>query len=429
MERPVTAELGIPGGVSTQICAPDDISYVNNTNLTSGLPVSQTTTFTWDYGDGSPIEVYDHTNWLQQVTHTYLPNTVNCETTVILTAENYCGLSTSTFNPIEIWDVDQAEIIASQTLLCYPDTEVFYENDPQKNCLPANAAQRYEYWNFGDYWGQGTDSIIDWAPYDPPARAGYNMAYPGVGTYDVMLVDSNFCGPDTATVTITIVNPPTAGLTIIDDTVCVGEDATFINGSGGGANTYSWNFDDGLGGVTTGPGNQSHSYPVAGDYTVTIIASIGGTGAACSDTATVDVHVLPSPVASIALSNNNGCDTMTTVFTDASFGAVSWSWDFDNGNTSMAQNPSAQFYNTIGSYTVTLDVLGANGCPDNTVEVVNLYQSPVVSFTTANVCENQTALFTDASSSAADDPIISWFWDFDDTQTSIAQNPSNVYFE
>ncbi|MBL4651299.1 MAG: PKD domain-containing protein [Flavobacteriales bacterium] len=427
MERPVTAELGIPGGVSTQICAPDDISFVNNTNLTSGLQVSETTVFTWDYGDGSPIEVYDYTNLLQQVTHTYLPNTVNCETTVILTAENYCGLSTSTFNPIEIWDVDEADIDASQTLLCYPDTEVFFQNDPQKNCLPNNAVQRYEYWNFGDYWGLGTDSIIDWLPYDPPARAGYNIAYPGVGSYDVMLIDSNFCGPDTAYITINIVNAPTAGLSVVDDTVCVGENVTLVNGSGGGANSYSWNFDDGLGWITTGPGNQTHSYPVSGDYTVTVVANITGGTASCTDTATVNVNVLPSPVATIALTNNNGCDTMTTLFTDASFGAISWSWNFDNGNTSTVQNPPSQFYNAVGNYTVTLDVVSANGCPDNTSSVVNIFQLPVVSFTTANVCENQTALFTDGSTSAAGDPIISWFWDFDDGNTSTAQHPSNIY--
>ncbi|RMG81767.1 MAG: hypothetical protein D6707_04195, partial [Bacteroidetes bacterium] len=51
MEVPVTAELGIPAGVSTQICAPDVISFTNNTNQTNGLPVSQTTVFTWNYGD------------------------------------------------------------------------------------------------------------------------------------------------------------------------------------------------------------------------------------------------------------------------------------------------------------------------------------------------------------------------------------------
>ncbi|MBL4623659.1 MAG: PKD domain-containing protein, partial [Flavobacteriales bacterium] len=391
IERPVTAELGIPGGVSTQVCAPDDISFVNNTNLTSGLPVSETTVFTWDYGDGSPIEVYDYTNLLQQVTHTYLPNTVNCETTVVLTAENYCGLSTSTFNPIEVWDVDVASIDASQILLCYPDTEVLFQNNPQKNCLPNNSAQRYEYWDFGDYWGAGTDSIIDWLPYDPPNRPGYTVAYPGIGSYDVMLIDSNFCGPDTAYITINIVNAPTAGLTVVDDTVCVGDNATFVNGSGGGANSYSWNFDDGLGWITTGPGNQTHSYPVAGDYTVTVVANITGGTASCTDTATVNINVLPSPVATIALTNNNGCDTMTTLFTDASFGATSWNWNFGNGNTSTAQNPPSQFYNSPGNYTVTLDVLGGNGCPDNTSSIVNVFQSPIVSFTTTNVCENQTA--------------------------------------
>ena len=120
---------------------------------------------------------------------------MDCETEVSLTAENYCntiqgGASEATFNPIRIWDVDEAAITASATVLCYPDTVVDLTNTTERNCLfQGNIYQRYEYWNFGDYWGQGQDSLVDWTPWPPTFP--YTIAYPGVGTYEVQMLDSN----------------------------------------------------------------------------------------------------------------------------------------------------------------------------------------------------------------------------------------------
>ncbi len=47
----------------------------------------------------------------------------------------------------------------------------------------------------------------------------------------------------------------------------------------------------------------------------------------------------------------------TIQFTDQSTGVTSWTWDFGDGNSSTAQNPS-HTYNTIGIYTVSLTING-----------------------------------------------------------------------
>jgi hypothetical protein len=209
MEEPSNASIQIPFGGVTQACAPATLEFIN-----SSTDVSTTTIFTWDFGDGSPIITYGDTNAGQTVQHQYLQGTVNCETFVTLTAENACntsqgGPSIATFNPIRIWDLDDAAITPSATLLCYPDTVVTYDNTTNRNCLAqGNTFQRQEYWNFGDYWGLGYDSIIDWTPWPPTFPQ--TIAYPGLGTYTTMLIDSNFCGLDTAFVTINIVPQPTA---------------------------------------------------------------------------------------------------------------------------------------------------------------------------------------------------------------------------
>jgi len=170
IEKPVNAAIQIPIGGVTQICEPDEMRFMNASTNTS-----INTTFRWDFGDGSPILTFNSTNAGDTVAHTYQPNTVNCVTTVTLTAENFCSFGTPTiasFNPIQIYDIDDAQITASATDLCYPDTVVTFQNTTAKNCVPqGNTSQRYEYWNFGNYWGGG-DSIIDWQPFDPPARPG-----------------------------------------------------------------------------------------------------------------------------------------------------------------------------------------------------------------------------------------------------------------
>ena len=426
MEEPVNASIQIPIGGVTQICAPGDILFTN-----SSTDVSSNTVFTWDFGDGTPPLIFGDTNLGQTISHTYQRNTVNCVTAVTLTAENFCSFGNptiATFNPVQIYDLDDAAITASANLLCYPDTVVHFDNTTARNCVPeGNVAQRYEYWNFGDYWGLGYDSIINWQPFAPPNRPGYDIAFPGIGTYTIMMIDSNQCGRDTAFSTIQIVDQPTAAFTANRDTICAGEQITFTNNSFGGANAFQWNFGNNNNFQNTGGGPRTRTFNNPGIFTITLVANINGGTATCTDTARMDVVVLASPNANFTLSNNNGCDTMDVTFTDGTTGgAVSWLWDFDNGNTDTTQTPPTQTY-TVGTYNVSLTVSSANGCTNTETEVVRVFQSPVPAFTPTNVCEDVLSTFLDGSTSQAGDPILTWAWNFGDGNTSSAQNPTQTY--
>jgi len=427
MEEPSNASIQIPFGGLTSTCAPGSLEFTN-----SSTDVSSNTVFTWDFGDGSPIQTFTSANAGQTMIHTYLQGTVNCVTDVILTAENVCntiqgGNSTATFGPIRIWDIDDAAITASSTLLCYPDTTVTLQNTTNRNCFAqGNIGQRFEWWNLGDYWGLGYDSIVDWTAW-PPALP-FTIDYPGIGTYTAMLVDSSFCGLDTAFINIQIVPPPTAALTISKDTICEGESVTFGNLSTGGANAYSWNFGDGTGWTPSGAGSVSHTYNFTGDYTIQLVANINGGTASCTDTATIDLHVLPSPTANFNFDNNNGCDSLTVNYTDfSSADAVTWSWIFDNGNTSNSATPPSQFYASPGNYNVQLTVENIQGCTNTLTQIINVYQSPVPAFIPTSVCVNELAAFTDLSTSSAGDPITNWLWEFGDGNSSTAQNPFHMY--
>ena len=301
MEKPVNASIQIPIGGVTTVCAPKALLFVN-----SSTDVSETTIFTWNFGDGSPLQTFSFSNAGQTISHTYLPGTVNCQTAVTLTAKNYCtNIPTiANFNPIQIYDKDDAAITPSAFIKCWPDNIFSFTNTTNRNCVPqGNTFQRQERWNLGDYWGLGHDSIINWRPWPPTSPL--TVAYPSIGTYTVMLQDSNLCGVDVQVQAVTIVNPPTAGLVAPAGPFCQGAAVTFTNTSVTGY-SYKWNFGTGGGFVSKPFGPQTFTYNTPGTYTISVIALIGGGGASCTDTDKVVINILPRPTANFTVSPNIG---------------------------------------------------------------------------------------------------------------------------
>lgn len=424
LERNPLASIQLPSGDDNFGCTPVQFRFIN-----SSTQISETTTFTWDFGDGTPVQTFDHTNLGDTVLHTYLPGVgvQSCELNVTLTATNYCGSSTASFFPLRVWDLDEARITPSANLLCYPDTVVQYTNNTIRNCFPqGNQSQRYERWNFGDYWGLGRDSIIDWRPWNPPIMLPPPIAYPGVGVYFVTLQDSSFCGIDDVTISIEITNPPTSIITSDKDTICEGESVRFFNNSVGGANQYEWNFDQGAGYEMRGGGTKTRTYNNSGDYTIELVVGIAG-AQGCRDTSSVDLHVLPSPTADFTFDTNNECDSMQVNSTNASTGAIAtYNWNFGNGMTFNGISPPTQFYSTPGTYNVTLTVANNRGCLDTESKTIRVRETPNAGFTVSSVCLNTAASFVDQSTSGGD-PITSYQWFFGDGFTSTQQNPSHLY--
>lgn len=427
MEEATSSSIQIPIGGITQACAPQEMEFIN-----SSTNVSETTVFTWDFGDGSPIETYDYTNWNQTVAHTYEPGTVDCETVVSLTSENYCntiqgGTSIATFNPIRIWDIDDAAIDASALVLCYPDTIVTFENITERNCLlQGNIVQRYEYWNFGDYWGEGQDSIIDWTPWPPTFP--HTIAYPGLGSYQVMMLDSNYCGIDTAYITVQIVEPPEANIGISEDTICAGELITFFQYATGTIDEYSWNFGTNNTWLPTGSGNISYVFNDPGTYYICNAIGVASSSS-CSDTACVILVVMPGPDAVINADSLTSCSALDVNFTDgSSVDAVNWEWTFDVAPfLHSGQDPPTISFPNQGNFGVTLTVENQFGCSNTVSDTVRIFPIPTAIFSASNACENSISEFIDQSSSDPNDPILSWVWDFDDGNTSSFQHPSNEF--
>lgn len=201
----------------------------------------------------------------------------------------------------------------------------------------------------------------------------------------------------------------------------------FLDSSTNSPTSWSWSFGDGS---TSALQNPSHTYSVAGTYTVTLTAS----NTAGSNTVTQAGYVTVSsaatgPVASFVSSVTSGTTPLVVQFVDSSTNLpVTWAWSFGDGGTSTLQNPS-HTYTTAGTYTVTLTATNAAG--SNTVTQAGyIVVSPVATLPVAAFVSTVlsgtvpcTVQFLDYSTNSP----TSWVWSFGDGNTSSLENPSHTY--
>jgi PKD repeat protein len=193
--------------------------------------------------------------------------------------------------------------------------------------------------------------------------------------------------------------------------------------TGSGIDGWSWDFGDG--GSSTSQ-NPSHTYSNPGTYTVSLTVSSSSQG--CNDTRTRNSYITVDggPTAGFVGSPTSGTEPLTVDFTNQSSNATSYSWDFGDGGSSTATNPS-HTYDAAGTYTVSLTATNACGSDVETKTdyiTVNPCVAPVADFSGSPTSGDAplTVDFTDLSSDAT-----SWSWDFGDGGSSTAQNPSHTY--
>ena len=133
---------------------------------------------------------------------------------------------------------------------------------------------------------------------------------------------------------------------------CAPFDVTFTDQSSGTPTAWNWSFPGGTPSTSTLQ-NPTITYGSAGTYEVTLEA-IDNNGAN-SITQSSFITVLDVPVADYSFMVNGA----EVTFTNATTGAVSYSWNFGDGSFSTDENP-VHTYTNPGTYTVELT--GANGC-------------------------------------------------------------------
>lgn len=190
--------------------------------------------------------------------------------------------------------------------------------------------------------------------------------YPTTGQYTVKLTVTSGSNQDTETKTnyIQVYRKPNASFTVSNNLGCPPLPVSFTNTSSIGdapISSYIWDFGDGS--QPNFAANPNHLYQTSGTYPVSLQITDQNN---CSDNQIFNsITVTVAPIALFSTSNNpSSCTVPHTVnFVNNSQGTgVNYLWDFGDGNTSTAANPS-HTYTTLGSYNVSLIASDAN-CSD-----------------------------------------------------------------
>ena len=131
-----------------------------------------------------------------------------------------------------------------------------------------------------------------------------------------------------------------------------------------------------------------------------------------------------SPNADFSIDTTIGCEPFTAIFTNNSQNASFYNWDFNDGNIGAFYNGFHEFQN-FGSYTIKLVVEDLSGCKDSTFESINVYPSPVSSYTSiaSDPCYLPISVdYTNTSLGAN-----SFQWNFGNGQSTTVTNPSTIY--
>ena len=204
--------------------------------------------------------------------------------------------------------------------------------------------------------------------------------------------------------------------------VCVGSDVNF-SAISDDAVSWIWDFGDGNSSTERNP---IHHYETHGTYDIRLIAA---NESGCQDTISLEQFIEVSPYKAdfeLKESIQNSCVPVQVEFTDLSEGAISYHWDFGDGNTSRVANP-IHLYEDVGEFDVTLVITNKLGCQDTLrQEQLVRVSGPETEFEIEDkiICLPNTANFTDISANA-----VEWQWIFGDGNSSNEQHPQHFYEE
>ena len=277
-------------------------------------------------------------------------------------------------------------------------------------------------WNFGDGSPKFTTTSFN-----------ISHTYTAVGNYLVSLVaiDSATCNiADTAYLTIIAGNnKATLGFTAAKTGLCTDLTYIFTNTSLTSAtpfksNSFIWDFGDGSPRVTAGLTPPiTHTYAGPGTYIVKLILL---DNSFCNSPDSISKTIRLSPIVKAQFNTSpRGCVPYNAVFENTSAGGLNFLWDFGDGTTSTADNPT-HLYNTPGNYTIKLYAFDSTSCNkiDSTTFTISVVDIPVASFTFSPdpPQENTPNQFTNQSLGA-----ITYLWYFGDGDSSTEINPRHLF--
>ena len=214
-----------------EICIPEEVQFFN---ASSGTP----TAYLWIFEGGDPATSTD-------------PDPV--------VTYHQAGFYDVTLIAINTWGADTLYLPDLITAVGEPVADFNSSINGFTVTFDNTSMNSDDYiWHFGD----GQMSTED----DPVHN------YTTAGLYDVVLISTNICGEDTATLTIGVGDVPLANFGLSDNELCLPATVQYQNLSGGDQNTYFWTFEGGDP-MTSAESEPIVTYSQSGIFDVSLIVN------------------------------------------------------------------------------------------------------------------------------------------------------------
>ncbi|MBS1667339.1 MAG: PKD domain-containing protein [Bacteroidetes bacterium] len=367
------------------------------------------TSWTWDFGDGSPL--YTYSSKQATVSHPYTKQGIYT-VKLIVTDASGCTDSLVKTNYITV-SLPSVAFTTLDSLSC-PGSPIQFVNNSKGYGLTYQ-------WHFGDATPT-TDTSSSISP---------THIYP-IGSFKptLTITDQFGCTLTTNGNYNIRVDTPYAAFHLVNPTdtfaSCPPLNVGFVF-TGSYYKSLKWIFGDG--GISSIVDTPVHSYALPGNFTTgLIVTSHGG----CTDTAsTINIRIL-GPVGSFTYSPTIGCHTLPVNFTLQSSSDIKiYTWIFSPTQSRSTNVPHYDnwVYDSIGVYTpyvVLQDTSGCNVPIKGDTPIIVSGSRPNFTVDKPILCDSGTVQFTSDTANMYG-TLASQVWDFGDGQTVTALNPSHIY--
>ncbi len=201
-----------------------------------------------------------------------------------------------------------------------------------------------------------------------------------------------------------------------DTTLCSGQSLSLFTTGKGGAGKgyiYSWIWN----GIIVSKSDTLRLKPTS-TSALTLILNDNCTKAA--DTLSKTITIIETPKADFTW--DLACSRTSSNFKYTGSKPIqTFAWNFNKEAASNLENPSHKFA-AIGTSITVLAVTSGNGCIDTIKKTIDIKPQSKAAFTTADVCENESAVFINKSQDAT-----SYIWKFGDGLKSNVESPKHLY--
>ncbi len=312
-------------------------------------PNAPNTSYTIDFGDGSPIESNNWGSFYHEYTS---PGNYTVDYTYITS----CGTGTA-----------QRVISVGANL---PVTDAFVQagqNPNNSDACPGDLVDFYTNWDYN--W------IIDFGDGNVSSNGNSQHAYAQPGTYIVTAVVQNGCGnTGTAVDTINITNNVPISNSVYmgnESPACPNSEVDFWTDNG--FSSYLWDFG---GGLTSTDVSPSIPFQSVGNYNVSLTITNGcGNDTTLFDVVTINNSIF---ITDAEFDMQDSVCLGEPIYYDVDAeNEESYLWNFGDGNSSTVESGS-HLYASAGTYNVS--VLMENGCGNDTTITTTVYVGTDVGF-------------------------------------------------